>query len=87
MAETDPDIGETLTIALPCACAACTRRRRLPEVMGGDEFRITSFFSRRCSDVPFTVMIARENRLVAVGHGDSEEVALYEALRELGVAS
>jgi hypothetical protein len=74
-----------------CGCAACLERARLGAIVEAlDITRVTSIYSRAAelgARDPWTVYVAQSGRVTATGQGTTEEEALHEALRVLGVVT
>ena len=74
-------------------CPSCRHRRtvleqlRHPAVQGAIVTSVVIGGARTedASDLPWTVMIRRGTNLVSIAKGRTEEDAIFDALRELGV--
>lgn len=79
------------TTPLTCPCAACGERARMRALIASAHItRLTSICSPRASvdgGDPWTVYVVQAGHVAASGRGATEEEALHEALRVLGVVS
>lgn len=85
----DADAADTEpTIRIPlCSCASCTLRRTRDE-LGVHTLRVTTIQNKDCREDAWTVILTGDDEQTrAVGVGETEDAALYVALKRLGVAS
>ena len=71
-----------------CACGPCVKRAEFARLKRQFD-RVTTF---EVPDPPkgklsVTVILSRDGRVRASGHGDTEEEALYEAFRQIGLVA
>lgn len=72
----------------PCACGACRQRALLEELVAKTGItRLTSIRAVHATEDPWTVYVVQDGHVVASGRGVTEELALHEALRTLGVVT
>jgi hypothetical protein len=74
------------TAPLPCRCAACLARERHSRLVAEACIqRVTSIHSPFGPGDRWTVYLLRDNRVCAFATGPTEELAIDEALRTIGV--
>lgn len=75
----------------PCACAACCERTRMRELVAAAQItRLTAIHAPRAAAEgtdPWTVYVTKDGHVAASGRGRTEEEAIHEALRVLGVVA